>query len=303
MKKLVSILAVFFVTAPLGLTTVSAQEIEQNKEKVVTGTVQLLTPGSVKILDGYISNQFYTGSDVFTGLNVKLGALYKKHDNLSWNLYYTGFDRANWLEESGADDLQHLTNPSKSQRLKYSSLNFGYGTYYNWKFGEKLMIKAGGMFDVYGAMKTSTPDGTNNNINFDAQMMFKGHAAIKYGWDFKKWALDLRGSVTLPAFGLMFVSHPSEPVLALIAGNDHSVLKREFRHTFFASYHNYMSLDYEIGIDFVLRPCTISLGFCSINKWWKAYDLPYICKINCTTLGISFDLVSRNKFKTSNINF
>ena len=303
MKKLVLIFAVFFVTAHLGLTTISAQEIEQNKEKVVTGTIQLMTPGSVKILDGYISNQLYTGSDVFTGLNVKLGALYKKHDNLSWNLYYTGFNRAKWLEELGEDDLPHLTNPSKSQHLKYSLLNFGYGTYYHWKFGEKLMIKAGGMFDVYGAMKTSTPDGTNNNMNFDAQMLFKGHAAIKYGWDFKKWALDLRGSVTLPAFGLMFVSHPSESVLAVIAGNDHSVLKKEFRHAFLASYHNYMSLDYEIGIDFVLKSCTLSLGFCSANKWWKTYDLPYICKINCTTLGISFDLAPRNKFKTSNINF
>ena len=68
MKKLVLIFAVFFVTAHLGLTTVSAQEIEQNKEKVVTGTIKLMTPGSVKILDGYISNQLYTGSDVFTGL-------------------------------------------------------------------------------------------------------------------------------------------------------------------------------------------------------------------------------------------
>ena len=304
MKKLVLILAVFFVTAHLGLTTVSAQEIEQNKEKVVTGTIKLMTPGSVKILDGYISNQLYTGSDVFTGLTVNLGALYKKHDNLSWNLYYTGLNRPKGIEENGGDALKYLTNPSGSQHLKYSSLNFGYGTYYHWNFGKKLMVKAGGMFDVYGAMKTSSPDGTNNNNNFDVQMLFKGHAAIKYGWDFKKWALDLRGSMTLPAFGLMFVSHPSESVVAIIAGNnDHSVMKREFRHTFLASYHNYMSLDYEIGIDFVLRSCTLSLGFCSTNKWWKAYDLPYICKINCTTIGISFDLVSRNKFKTSNINF
>jgi hypothetical protein len=109
--------------------------------------------------------------------------------------------------------------------------------------------------------------------------------------------------VTLPAFGIMFVSHPSETVLSIIAGSDHSVLKKEFRHTFLASYQKYMSLDYEIGIDFVLRSCTLSLGFCSTNKWWEAYDLPYICNINCTTLGISFDLVTRNKFKTSNINF
>lgn len=299
MKKLKLIATVSIVVTVLGAASLSAQ----NKEKVVTGTVQLLSPGSVSILDGYISDQLYTGSDVFTGLNVKLGAIYKKHDKLSWNLYFTGFNRAKWKENLGESDLKYLTNPSDSQHLKYSSFNLGYGTYYHWNLGKKLMVKAGGMFDVYGAMKTSTPDGTNNNLNFDAQMMFKGHAAIKYGWDFKKWALDLRGSMTLPAFGLMFVSHPSESVLAVVAGNDHSVLKREFRHTFLASYHNYMSLDYEFGIDFVLRPCTLSLGFCSTNKWWKAYNLPYICRINCITLGISFDLVSRNKFKTSNINF
>ena len=299
MKKLLLIATVSMAITAIGSAKASAQE----KERVVTGTISIMSPTKVQVLDEYISNQLNSGGAVFPGLNVELRGLYKNHDNLSWNLHYTGFGRQKWIENSGSDGLTKLTNPAKSQSLKYSSFTIGYGTYYHWNFGKKLMLKAGGIFDLYGAMKTSTPDGTNNNLNFDAQMMFKGHAAIKYGWDFKKWALDLRGSMTLPAFGLMFVSHPSESVLAVVAGNDHSVLKREFRHTFLASYHNYMSLDYEIGIDFVLRSCTLSLGFCSINKWWKAYDLPYICNINCTTLGISFDLVTRNKFKTSNINF
>ena len=302
MKKQILLLAVSLLTAHLGYAAVSVEDNDQKREKVVTGTINMLTPMSVQILDGYISNQLYTGGNVFSGWNVKLGSIYRKHENLSWDLYYTGFNRAKWAEDLGSDDLEYLTNPSKSQRLKYTMLNAGYGTDYHWKFGNKLMVKAGGMFDVYGASKNSSPDGTNNNLNFDVQMLFKGHAAIKYGWDFQKWALDLRGSVTLPAFGLMCVSHPYETILAMV-GNDHSVVKKEFRHTFLASYHNYMSLDYELGLDFVLRPCTLSLGFNSINKWWNAYDLPYICRINCISLGISFDLVSRSKFKTSNINF
>ncbi len=298
MRKLSLILAACIATASLGLTNVSAQE----KEKVVSGTVNMLSPTNVQILDEYISNQLYTGSNVFIGLNVKLGAIYKKQERLSWDLYYTSFNRPKFREDLGGDDLQYLTNPAKTQNLKYVMYNVGYGTYYHWNFGKKLMIKAGGMFDVYGAMKNSSPDGVNNNLNFDAQLMFKGHAAIKYGWDFKKWALDIRGSLTLPAFGMMFVSHPSETILAM-GGNDHSVVKKEFRHTFLASYHNYMSLDYEIAVDFVLKPCTLSLGLYSINKWWNAYDLQYINKINCMTLGVSFDIVSRSKFKTSNINF
>lgn len=64
-----------------------------------------------------------------------------------------------------------------------------------------------------------------------------------------------------------------------------------------------MSLDYEIGIDFVLKPCTLTLGIANTSKWWNVYDIQNIRKINCMTIGISFDLVTRNKFKTSNKNF
>ena len=298
MKKILLLLAVVIMTAPLGSKAALAQE----KEKVVTGTITRLSPQSVQILDGYISDQLYTGGRAFAGWNLKLGSLYRKHDNLSWDLYFTNLGRSNLIDEMGLSRFSPLTNPANTQKLKYTMYNVGYGTYYHWNFGKKLMVKAGGMFDVYGAMKNSTPDGTNTNQNIDAQMMFKGHAAIKYGWDFKKWALDIRGSMSLPAFGLMLASHPYETLVSIF-GDDHSVLNPEFRHVFLASYHNYMSLDYEIGIDFVLKPCTLSLGFWSTNKWWNAHGLQYINKINCMTLGVSFDLVSRKKFKTSNINF
>ena len=290
MKKLLLLLALCIATTAVA----SAQE------KVVTGTITFLNPSSMNVLDEFVASHEYTGSSAI-GLSVKLGALYRRQDNLSWDLYYTGYNRPSLLNNS---EWPLLSNPASTQSLDYTVYNFGYGTYYHWQFGKKLLIKTGGMLDFYGAMKEAKPDAINNALSLEGQIMLKAHAAIKYGWDFKKWALDLRGSVTLPAFGLMFVSHPSESVLAVIAGrNDHSVLKKAVRHTFLASYHNYMSLDYEIGIDFVLKPCTLSLGFCSMNKWWKAYDLPYMCQINCTTLGVSFDLVSRSKFKTSNINF
>ena len=299
MRKLLLIFAACLATAALGLTKASAQE----KEKVVTGTVSMLTPTSVQILDEYISNQLYTGSGAFTGWNIKFGAIYKQHESLSWNLYFNSFNRLKWLEERGIGSLNYLTNPAETQTLKYTMYNVGYGTYYHWNFGKKLMVKAGGMFDVYGAMKNSSPDGVNNNMNFDAQLMFKGHAAIKYGWDFKKWALDLHGSVTLPLFGLITADHPSEPAASILGTSDHSVMNSAFSHIFFGSYHNYMSLDYEMGLDFVFKSWTLTLGFGSTRKWWNVYDIQNIRTINYTTLGFAFDIVSRNKFKSSNKNF
>ena len=297
MKKLLSFIAVFFTAVIIYTPIVSAQE----NEKVVTGTINFLTPSKVKVLDEYISSQLYSGEEVFSGLNVKLSSMYRKHENLSWDIYYTKLGRPKWLEETKV--LPSLKNPANSQNLAYSLFDAGYGTYYHWNFGKKFMVKAGGMLDIYGALKTSTPDGVNNYMNMEAHIMTKAHCAIKYGWDFKKWALDIRALVTVPLIGVISADHPSEPAISIIAGSDYSVLNPALNHVFFASYHNYMSLDYEIGLDFVFRKFTITTGFGSTSKWWNVYDIQNIRKINYSTIGVAFDIVSRNKFKSSNRNF
>ena len=277
----------------LGSTAASAQQ----REKVVTGSFSYLAPSSIEMLDEYMSNQMYSGALYYSGWDIKLSALYKKYDNLSWDLYF------NTLSQGNSEDISELmSNPSNSQYLTYNGYNLGYGTYYHWNFGRKLMIKAGGKFDLYGAKKETKPDGLDNCLNMEGQIMLKAHAAIKYGWDFKKWALDLSLRASLPMLGVITADHPSEPALALL-GNDHNILNAEYNHIFLASYHNYMSLDYEFDIDFVLRHCTLTLGIGSTNKWWNVYDVQNIRKINYISLGIAFDLVTRNKFKSTNKNF
>lgn len=297
MKKLVLLLAVSVATIILDSTISFAQE----KKKVVTGTISRMTPVSITVLDEYISNQLYTGSDAFSGLNVKLGAFYRKHDNLSWDVYYTSYHRPKtWEELSGSTPL---LNPSGTQRLRYSLWNFGYSTYYHWKFGGKLMLKTGGMCDFYGAYKESAPDGVNNNMNMEGQIMLKAHAAIKYGWDFEKWGLDLRANVTLPIIGLITADHPSEPAMYMLGANDHSIFHPAYRHIFLGFYHNYMSLDYEMGVDFVFKPFTLQLAYGSTNRWWNVYDVQNIRQIHYLSMGFMFDIVSRSRFKSSNNNF
>ena len=297
MKKLLLLLAVFTASA---ITTSTLAYAEEN-ERIITGTANFMSPFSVEVLDEFISNQLCTGEDVFLGWNVNIGSTYKGNDRLSWNLYCSSYDRPKAVDNLEDDGLSRLSNPANSQYLKYSTFNVGYGTYYHWQFG-KLMLKAGGMLDFYGAMKQSGPDAVNTGTNIDAQIMAKAHGAIKYGWDFKKWGLDLRALVSVPVLGVIAADHPSEPSIAIV-GNDHTILNPAYNHIFLASYHNYMSLDYEFAVDFVLKRCTLSLGFGSTSKWWNIYELQNIRKINYTTMGISFDLVSRNKFKSSKKTF
>ena len=288
MNKLTLLSAAFIVSVAIGSATASAQE----KERVITGSISSVLPSDIQVLDEYISSQMYSGKDAVSGLNIKLGAIYRKHDNISWDLYYN----------TKGNGTSSIANPANSQYLQYNEYNFGYGTYYHWNIGEKLMVKTGGMLDLYGEKKKSTPNGVNNYITMAGQVMLKAHAAIKYGWDFKKWALDLHARMSLPVFGVITGDHPSEPALALL-GNDHNILNPAYNHIFFASYHNYMSMDYNMGVDFVCKPCTFTLGFGSTNKWWNVYDIQNIRKINYVTVGVSVDLVTRSKFKSSNKNF
>ena len=289
MKKLLLLLALSIATTAVA----SAQE------KVVTGTITFLNPSSMNVLDEFVASHEYTGSSAI-GLSVKLGAIYRRQDNLSWDLYYTGYNRPSLL---GNSEWPLLSNPASTQTLDYSVYNFGYGTYYHWQFGKKLLIKTGGMLDFYGAMKKAEPDAINNAVSLEGQIMLKAHAAIKYGWDFEKWALDLRASVSLPLFGMITADHPSEGAVTILGGNDHSAFHPAYNHIFFGSYHNYMSLDYDLAVDFVCRPCTFSLGLGSTRKWWNVYELQNIRTINYLSIGVSFDIVSRSQFKKSNKNF
>jgi hypothetical protein len=298
MKKLLILFALSVTSAFLSLGNVA---YAQEDNRIVTGEITLLSPSRVSVLDEFISDQLYTGKSVFLGYNLNLRSMYKRQENLSWDLYYTTFNRSKTVEESG--EVSRLSNPANSQYLKYTLHNIGYGTYYHWQFGEKLKIKAGGVFDLYGAIKNSYPDGVNNAMNLEGQIMVKAKGAIKYGWDFKNWGLDIHANVSIPVIGIMTADHPSEPAQTILFKKDHQVMKPAYRHLFLASYHNYMSLDYELGIDFVLKPLTITLGHGSINKWWNVYDLQNIRKIGFTTLGLSFDIAPLNKFKSSNKNF
>ena len=293
MKKVLLLFAVCITTS----LSASAQE----KETVVTGSISLMVPADVQVLDEFISDQLYTGETVFTGLNVRLGAFYRKHDNLSWDIYYTHFGRAKWVDN--LNQFKSLKNPANSQYLKFNSYTAGYGTYYHWQFGRKLMIKAGGMFDVYGALKQAVPDGVNNALNIDGQIMLKAHGAVKYGWDFKKWGLDIYGRISLPVVGLIAADHPSESSLSMILPRDYSVIYPDYRHLFLASYHNYMSLDYELGLDFVLKNATLTFGFGNSSKWWNIYDIQNIRDLGYLRFGVAFDIVPRGKFQSPNTNF
>ena len=297
MKKLLLSLSLIFLLAG------SVVGYAQDKEKVVSASFSMLS-GSAMILDEYLIDQAYTGD--ISAYQLKFGAMYKKNNNLTWDLYGRLYDGPKG--KAGISDAlsqKGLMNPSRTTGIILKAIGAGYGTYYNWSFADKLQVKAGGLLDFYGGLKEGYPSSVNNAANFEGQLMLKAAGGIKYGWDFKNnWGLNLFANLSLPVFGVFIADHKSEAALVagvfkMIAG-DAAFLTSEFNHTFFGFYHNYQSLDYELGIEFVFKPFSLGLSYVQNNKWWNVYDVQNIRNYGMMSLNVGVDLVSRSKYKSSN---
>lgn len=271
----------------------------QNDEKVVSLTISSYS-GSAQILDEYLLNQQYTGS--IHGFQVEFGAMYKNNKNLSWDLY----GRTYKADKADSELLSNvgLWNPARTSGVTLDAFSAGYGTYYNWTIGKKLQLKAGGLFDLYGGLKTGYPNSVNNAANFEGQAVVKASGGIKYGWDFKKWGLDIYANMSLPVFGIFIADHKSEAamvglVFKMMSGEG-AFINKEFNHTFFGFYHNYQAIDFDMGIDFVFKPFSFGLSFIQNNKWWNANDVQNFRKYGMLSFNFGIDLVSRSKFKSSN---
>lgn len=271
----------------------------QNGEKVVSVTVSAYS-GAAGILDEYFLNQQYLGT--IKGFQAKVGAMYKKNENLSWDLY-----GRTYKAEKGDSELLSgvgLWNPARTSGLTLQAYSAGYGTYYNWTIGQKLQLKAGGILDFYGGFKQGYPDSFNNAANFEGQIMIKAAGGIKYGWDFKKWGLDLYANMSLPVFGLFIADHKYEAALTASAlkmlFGQGSFMGNSFNHLFFGSYHNYQSFDFDLGIDFVFKPFSFGFSINQTKKWWNEYDVQNIRDYVMFNINVGVDLVSRSKHKSSN---
>ncbi len=297
MKKLLLSLSLIFLLAG------SVVGYAQDKEKVVSASFSMLS-GSAMILDEYLIDQAYTGD--ISAYQLKFGAMYKKNNNLTWDLYGRLYDGPKGKEGiSDKFSQKGLMNPSRTTGIILKAISAGYGTYYNWSFADKLQVKAGGLLDFYGGLKEGYPSSVNNAANFEGQLMLKAAGGIKYGWDFKKnWGLNLYANLSLPVFGVFIADHKSEAALLgsvfkMVAGEG-AFVTSEFKHTFFGFYHNYQAVDYELGIEFVFKPLSFGISYVQNDKWWNVYDLQNIRKYGLLSLNIGVDLVSRSKYKSSN---
>jgi hypothetical protein len=197
-----------------------------------------------------------------------------------------------------------LKNPAKTSKMSVQTYEADYAVFYNWKFGkdDRLQVRAGGSFNIYGGLNLSGSHSVNNVASIDLQTQIFGAAQIRYGWDFEKWGLDLYANLSTPLFGLIFGNARYE---SFIEGFIPSNLNlKAYKHTKFSSLHNMKGASFEMGIDFALRKnVCLSLAYATNSRYWHMNGLQDYRTNSVFKIGVSVDLISISRRAATNRQF
>lgn len=295
MKKLfLMLLMVAGVAVASAQGTDACTDKPLSERKPVTSKWSLVSGGAA-FSNHFLSNQEYIGA--IKGIEAMHGRYFLKSDNLSWKLTMTHL--RNMAKLGGG-----LKNPAKTVSMSVQTYEANYAVFYNWKFGkdDRLQVRAGGSFNIYGGLNRSGSHSVNNVISMDLQTQIFGAAQVRYGWDFEKWGLDLYANLSTPLFGLIFGNARYE---SFIEGFIPSNLNlKAYKHTKFSSLHNMKGASFEMGIDFALRKnVCLSLAYATNSRYWHMNGLQDYRTNSVFKIGVSVDLISISRRAATNRQF
>ena len=271
--------------------TISEKSLSERNP--VTSKWSLLS-GSALYANHYLNSQEYGGS--VQGLEASHGRFYRRSEHLSWKLTMSHVRNMHRNLFGGG-----LTNAANTSYISIQNYEADYAVFYNWLLKERLQLRVGGSFNVLGGFIAGDDNAINNMISVDLQTQFLAQAQVRYGWDFKKFGLDLYANLSTPFVGLMAVDERYESFFETIPSSDFNL--KEHNHLAFSSMHNLQGMNFEMGIDFALRNLTLSLSYESKKRWWSAYELQNYRKYSLTKLGISVNLFAQQNRKANNRQF
>lgn len=303
MKRLISLILLVVAGVTLAFaqgseatTSLSQCESSQAKcdRKPVTSKWSLLS-GSASYANHYLSNHQYTGD--INGFEAMHGRYFRKSEHLSWKLTLTHLRTMHreLLKMGG------LKNAAGTSVMSVQSYEADYAVFYNWTFN-RLQVRAGGSFNLYGGYNACGTYSINNMISLDLQTQLFGAAQIRYGWDFEKYGLDIYANFATPLIGMMFVNGRYESFFESIPNS--AITARGYKHLNFSSLHNMKGLNFEMGIDFALRRnVTLSFAYGLNNRYWNAHELQDYRKNSLLKIGLSVDFISLPRRSASNRQF
>lgn len=246
--------------------------------------------GKSKYANHYLSNHEYSG---FTwGVEMELGRMYKRSNNLSWEL------NINHLRATDGMYNKPLQNPANTNSVSLKSCGVNYATHYNWLVGEGWMFKVGGFLDFYGDFAAQQRVAMNNANSIGGTLQVYASGGVSYKANFKNWGLRVYGNIAVPAFGLLLADTIYEGGFSSLVNQ--SLVKRYDNHFVGTTLHNYQGVNGELGLDFETSKVTVTLAYETMNRWWYATKVQNYRKSSFFKLGFGVNLFQRQCDKLSN---
>lgn len=285
-------LASFGVAHASQIEKMQEQEVKAEvkaEPKPLTSSWSVLT-GTANFANHSISNQEYSG--VIFGIEMEFGRMYRRSENVSWEL------DMNYLRAKKGQMFNGLTNPANTNGISAKVYDIAYATHYNWQLTDKWLLKAGGALNLYGDSNTQTSISMNNAISIQGAMQAYASAGVCYNAEFKKWGMKIYYNMSLPLLGLVFADTRYESAYGSLF--DHSLFQRYENHFRPTTLHNFQGVNYEVGIDFITRPLTISVGYEDRDRWWTATKVQNYRKVSLIKIGLGVNLFNGQRNNLSN---
>ena len=242
----------------------SAQQSDTIPSSRIITNVKMIGIGATNILDTYISQEKYTGTEVrFISHTTRENP----QSPVSRELIHQGY-------------VSSSSNRADNSNFIAGMYTFGYAWHYNWHLLEgRLEVKAGGMVDANLGFLYNTRGG-NNSMQAKAYLNVSPSAVAAYRFRLFRCPASVRYEASAPLFGIMFSPAYGQSYYELFTrGNyDHNVVPTTFIST--------PSLRNMLTLDITLRRTTLRLGYMGDFQQSKVNSLKWHSYSNMFMIGI-----------------
>ncbi len=237
----------------------------------ITNNTRMIGIGGVDILDTYLSQEKYSGTEIRY-----ISHTIREREGKRW---------ARLIVHQGS--IAYARNRADNANEMAGAYKFSYGLLHDWRFfGGRLDLKAGGMVDanigfLYNMRNSNNPAQAQFNIDIAPT------AIATYRFRAGKFPMAARYEVSSPLCGIMFSPNFGQSYYEIFSEGDydHNIVPTTFVST--------PSLRQTLSLDITVRNTTIRLGYMADWRQSKVNNLKYHSYSNMFVIGItrSFKLI------------
>lgn len=246
-----------------------AAQSEQEELYALTTSTLTMGLGSERILDPYLSPFEYDGVNI--GVQGMERRFFKANNNkLSYN------HKANF-------NIGTAYHPNRNNSMSFFHIDYLYGVNYHFRPVNRLMVLAGGAWDI-GVGGKYLARNVNNPFSLDLFTNLNATAEVQYLLHWLKRDFRFQYGAKTPLLGCMFVPQQGATYYEMFALNN---LKDAFH---LSSLHNRQAWNHYIHIDIPVKFTTFRLSLQHDVLHYTANDIVFKRNSLMCYLGVTVDL-------------